>query len=182
MNQKERYFVSLVLFLVAALAGTDLFIDSREGVVFWHILIEGAVGIFALIGMGVLLKGALSLQKKIESERNAFSEYKKEAEVWRAESQKYVEGLSLAIDQQLTRWKLTNAEREVAFLLLKGLGLKEIATIRNTTEKTARIQSLAVYSKSGLAGRSELAAFFLEDLLPPMESPASRIESPPHQF
>jgi hypothetical protein len=35
-----------------------------------------------------------------------------------------------------------------------------------TTEKTARVQSMAIYSKAGLAGRSELSAFFLEDLLP----------------
>lgn len=32
-----------------------------------------------------------------------------------------------------------------------------------------RAQSAAVYAKSGLAGRTELSAFFLEDLLvPPM--------------
>ena len=53
------------------------------------------------------------------------------------------------------------------FLLLKGLSLKEIADIRHTTEKTARAQSGSIYAKSGLSGRSELAAFFLEDLLVP---------------
>lgn len=42
-----------------------------------------------------------------------------------------------------------------------------IAQLRNTAEKTVRSQSVAIYSKSGLAGRSELAAFFLEDLLGP---------------
>jgi DNA-binding CsgD family transcriptional regulator len=62
---------------------------------------------------------------------------------------------------------LTVSEKEVAFLLLKGLSLKEIAAIRETSEKTARAQSTAIYEKSGLAGRSELAAFFLEDLLAP---------------
>jgi len=50
------------------------------------------------------------------------------------------------------------------------MSLKEIAEIRNTAEKTARVQSMAVYSKSGLGGRSELSAFFLEDLLVPLES------------
>ena len=62
---------------------------------------------------------------------------------------------------------MSAAEKEVAFLLLKGLSLKEIAIARRTSEKTARVQSSAVYAKSGLAGRSELSAFFLEDLLPP---------------
>ena len=72
-----------------------------------------------------------------------------------------------AIDEQLDKWGLTSAEKEVAFLLLKGLSSKEIAHIRNTAEKTARVQSMAIYSKSGLANRSELSAFFLEDLLVP---------------
>jgi hypothetical protein len=35
----------------------------------------------------------------------------------------------LTIDQ-LSRWKLTSAEKEVAFLLLKGLSLKELAEVR----------------------------------------------------
>ena len=54
----------------------------------------------------------------------------------------------------------------MAFLLLKGMSLKEIAEIRDTAEKTARVQSMSIYAKAGLSGRSELAAFFLEDLLP----------------
>jgi len=52
---------------------------------------------------------------------------------------------------------------------LKGLSLKEIAEIRKTSEKTARAQCTPIYEKSGLSGRSELAAFFLEDLLVPKE-------------
>ncbi len=76
-------------------------------------------------------------------------------------------GLSSAIDAQLTKWRLTVAEKEVAFLLLKGLSLKEVVSVRGTSEKTARVQTIAVYAKSGLSGRSELSAFFLEDLLLP---------------
>lgn len=54
----------------------------------------------------------------------------------------------------------------MTFLLLKGMSLKDVAAIRGTNEKTARAQSMAVYAKAGLSGRSELSAFFLEDLLP----------------
>jgi hypothetical protein len=39
--------------------------------------------------------------------------------------------------------------------------------VRNTTEKTARVQSMSIYAKAGISGRSELSAFFLEDLLVP---------------
>jgi DNA-binding NarL/FixJ family response regulator len=55
----------------------------------------------------------------------------------------------------------------VALLLVKGLALKDVAQVRATSERTVRQQSLAIYRKSGLAGRAELAAFFLEDLLSP---------------
>jgi len=56
--------------------------------------------------------------------------------------------------------------------LLKGMSLKEIANIRSTAEKTARVHAMSIYAKSGLSGRSELSAFFLEDLLVPSASNA----------
>ena len=90
-----------------------------------------------------------------------------ESQRWRTEAQQAVRGLAEAIDRQLVRWDLTPAEREVALLLLKGLSLKEIARVRETTERTARDQARAIYRKAGVAGRSELSAFFLEDLLLP---------------
>ena len=90
-----------------------------------------------------------------------------EAARWRAEADEALRGLGAAIDRQCDRWELSAAEREVAMLLLKGLAMKEIAEARGTSERTARQQALAVYRKSGLGGRAELAAFFLEDLLLP---------------
>lgn len=167
MNQKERLVISLVLIIVAVMVTFDLITDSREGVVLWHILVEGSIGVSALFGVFYLFRGSVQLKRSLDKERTAFSDFKKEAEIWKAESRKYIEGLSKAIDQQLSKWNLTEAEKEVAFLLLKGMSLKEIAQIRETAEKTARVQAMAIYSKSGLAGRSELSAFFLEDLLVP---------------
>ena len=80
-----------------------------------------------------------------------------------------LQGLGAAIDRQFDRWALTPAEREVALLQLKGLRHKAIADLRNTSERTVRQQALAVYRKSGLNGRNDLAAFFLEDLLLPSD-------------
>ncbi len=170
MNQKERMVIAFVLLVIAVLVGFDLFTDSKEGVVLWHVFVEGFIAAVALFGVFYVLRGSIELKHRLEKEITDFSHFKKEAEIWKAESRKYLDGLSKAIDQQLTKWKLTTAEKEVAFLLLKGMSLKEIADIRNTVEKTARVQSMAIYSKSGLAGRSELSAFFLEDLLVPAES------------
>ena len=77
--------------------------------------------------------------------------------------------MSESIDMQLNQWNLTRSEKEVAFLLIKGLSTKEIAEYRSTAEKTTRAQATAIYSKSGLSGRSQLAAFFLEDLFLPKQ-------------
>jgi DNA-binding NarL/FixJ family response regulator len=69
------------------------------------------------------------------------------------------------IDQQFSSWQLSLSEKDVALLLIKGFSMKEIAEIRKTQEKTVRHQATTVYRKSGLSGRQQLAAFFLEDIL-----------------
>lgn len=169
MKPSERWVVSAILLVIAAFVGFDIYKDSREGVVAWHVLVEGGVALLALLGVFYLLRGNFSLKNRLHREMQDFSKFREEAEAWRADSKKYVDGLSKAIDQQMSKWNLSAAEKEVAFLLLKGLSLKEIADVRGTGEKTARVQSMAIYAKAGLAGRSELSAFFLEDLLVPQE-------------
>src|SRR3954470_17395969 len=88
---------------------------------------------------------------------------------WRDETRALLEGLGEAIDRQFVAWKLTEAEREVGLLILKGLSLKEIAGARVTSERTIRAQARSIYAKAGLSGRAALSAFFLEDLLAPTE-------------
>lgn len=88
---------------------------------------------------------------------------------WRSEARSYLDGLGRAINEQFSRWNLTEAEREVALLLLKGLSIKEIASVRATSERTIREQARSIYTKAGLTGRAALSAFFLEDLLAPIE-------------
>src|SRR4051812_1489802 len=87
---------------------------------------------------------------------------------WRDETRALLKGLGEAIDRQFSTWKLTEAEREVGLLILKGLSLKEIAGARVTSERTIRAQARSIYAKAGLSGRAALSAFFLEDLLAPM--------------
>jgi hypothetical protein len=43
--------------------------------------------------------------------------------------------------------------------------MKEIADARQVKEKTVRLQATSIYAKSGYAGRHELAAHFIEDLM-----------------
>jgi DNA-binding CsgD family transcriptional regulator len=163
----ERGVIAGVLALIALLAGTDMLVDLRQGASLWHVGAEAAVAAAACFGAFHLLRVAWRLRRRLDAQHRDFSAFRQQAEAWRTGSKKYLDGLSKSIDLQLDQWQLSAAEKEVAFLLLKGLSLKEIALARDTSEKTARVQSSAVYAKSGLAGRSELSAFFLEDLLPP---------------
>jgi DNA-binding CsgD family transcriptional regulator len=93
-----------------------------------------------------------------------------EGQRWRSEARTLLNGLGEAIDLQFSRWNLTEAEREVALLLLKGLSLKEAAQVRATSERTIRAQARSLYAKAGVTGRAALSAFFLEDLLAPIQN------------
>jgi len=88
---------------------------------------------------------------------------------WRDETRALLKGLGEAIDRQFLTWELTEAERDVGLLILKGLSLREIAAVRVTSERTIRAQARSIYAKAGLSGRAALSAFFLEDLLAPIE-------------
>ena len=90
-----------------------------------------------------------------------------ERDAWRMRAERALEGLGRAVDEQFDAWQLTPAEREVALFLLKGRGHKQIAAATGRSERTVRQHAVAVYQKSGLQGRAELAAFFLEDLVVP---------------
>lgn len=68
------------------------------------------------------------------------------------------------LNWQLIEWELTEAEGQIAAELLKGTAIKVIAGRRKTSEHTVRQQASTVYHKSGLQGRSEFSAFFLNEL------------------
>ena len=124
-----------------------------------------------LTSVGVVLLFRLS-QRQRDEQRTLVRDLevaRAQGQRWRAEARTFLNGLGEAMDAQFSRWHLTEAEREVALLLLKGLSLKEIATVRATTERTVRAQARTLYSKAGLTGRAALSAFFLEDLLVPTQ-------------
>lgn len=169
MNRSERLIILLVLLIIAVFTSLDAYNDYLEGVALWHISIEAIIAIIALVGVFYLIRGRFKLQQNLKKEKQLTGELQVEAQKWKQVSEKYVSGLSVEIENQLDRWDLTKAEKEVSFLMLKGLSNKEIAEVRGTTVPSIRAQTNAIYSKSGLSGRSELSAFFLEDLLLPQK-------------
>ena len=152
---------------IAILIGVDVAADYRSGTDLGHLLTETAV-------MAMALTGAVALWRQLRKARHQAEQLsvdlvaaRREAERFRDEAREALRGLGEAIDRQFVRWELTPAEREVGLLLLKGLSHKEVAAARSTSETTIRQQALSIYRKSGLRNRSELSAFFLEDLLLP---------------
>ena len=164
----------MLFIVIAVLMSTDLTIEFRRGVplalqTFELLIFTSALAGIAFHWWQMVSERRRSRQLDLElaaarAEANRWSE---DARRWNQEAQDVLQGLAAAIDRQFERWELTPAEREVALLQLKGLRHRDIAEMRKTSERTVRQQALAVYRKSGLNGRSDLAAFFLEDLLLP---------------
>lgn len=167
VSARERGIVVAVLLLIAVLVTIDVATDLHQGASAWHVVVETVAGIAAAAGALYLLHGTVRLRRRLARQARDLSAYRAQAVAWQAQARKQVEGLARSIDRQLDDWKLSAAEKEIAFLLLKGLSLKDIADLRGTGEKTVRAQSAAIYAKAGLGGRTELSAFFLEDLLVP---------------
>ncbi len=163
---RERLLFLAILTPVLTLTALDIYADYNEGGSLEHIALEGLLLALTGAGLIIILKKLLKSNEEIKSISRNLAQTEKDMDKWRKDAQKYLNGLSIAIDQQFERWQFTPAEKEIGFLLLKGLSFKEVASIRKTSERTVRQQSLVIYKKSGLAGRAELSAFFLEDLLP----------------
>jgi DNA-binding CsgD family transcriptional regulator len=172
---------SFALFaLIAALMATDVTIEFRSGVAVALQTFEIVIFSLALAGIGfhwwqmaAARRRSRHLDEELARVKAEAHQWSEDARRWKLEARQVLVGLGEAIDRQFERWGLTPAEREVALLQLKGLRHKAIAELRHTSERTVRQQALAVYRKSGLNGRSDLAAFFLEDLLLPVGNPAS---------
>ncbi len=76
-----------------------------------------------------------------------------------------VGGFQQSIERHFAEWDLTRAERDVALLTIKGLGIPEIARLRNTAVGTVKAQNAAIYRKAGVSGRAELISALIEELI-----------------
>jgi DNA-binding CsgD family transcriptional regulator len=149
-------FAFILLVLIA-----DLIADWRAHTPFIHMGLEIVAGGLALLGVAVLALRARADRARMGALRKDLHRAQEQARRWADGAQDTLRSLRSAIDGQFDQWELTPAERSVAFLLVRGLRLKEIATQRNTSERTVRQQALAIYRKAGVEGRTELAGFFL---------------------
>ena len=167
LHQKERRVVTVVLVLVILFGLQDFFEDLQDRGD-WLMIATDIAYVSIMIGLLAYIWRHVPLSRRRHSVylAEAAHRQRRDAETWRAQAAELLEGLGRMISKQLTVWGLSEAEQEIAVLLLKGFSLKEIASLRGTGERTVRQQAAQIYSKAGLSGRAELSAFFLEDLLP----------------
>ncbi|MEM5492022.1 helix-turn-helix transcriptional regulator [Hoeflea sp. AS16] len=72
---------------------------------------------------------------------------------------------AMVVNEKFERWALTRAELDVAWLVIKGFSIREIAELRGTSEGTIKSQCNAIYRKVGVSGRAQLLSLIVEDLL-----------------
>jgi len=164
---KDNVFPGMLLAAISLISALDIYSDLQEGSSIGHMSAEGLILLAALTGIFKIVKENMTIKEKNKNLYRSLEQSKQDIALWKNEADKHLKGLGAAIDKQMNHWKFTPAEKEVGLFLLKGFSFKEIASFRDTSERTARQQSLEIYKKSGMTGRAEFSAFFLEDLLSP---------------
>lgn len=153
---RRRRPVTLAFFLIvqsltAVFFVGDAIADIMEDDVSAHLYFEMLVALALALGVGL---GAIALRQTLEEMKA------QDAALASARG-----ALGDVIAAQFTDWGLTPAERDVAFLALKGLDVAEIAELRGRAAGTVRAQLTRIYAKAGVSGRAQFAAWFVEDLL-----------------
>lgn len=148
----KKYYPAIVLVLAALFFAYDIVSDllksSDDNL---HIFIECII----FLAISTVLYGEIGrvgrLKDQVKEERSKTARLSGE--------------LLAVMHNQFHQWALSPSEHKVALLLVKGLSMKEISEARQVKEKTVRQQAASIYAKSGYAGRHELAAHFIEDLM-----------------
>lgn len=161
----KELIIMLLLAIVVAGNLADVVYDYREGASVSHLAVElGLVvtsfSLIAMLSFGIWQQSRSNRKLKADLKSLESSRQQIPPEVVAARH-----SLAKVLQSQFEYWQLTSTEKEVSLFLLKGLSFKEIASVRNTMEKTVRQQASSIYRKAGVSGRHEFSAWFIEDFL-----------------
>lgn len=159
------WLITSILIVVMILNGIDVFVDIGLNVPLWHIIQESSLVLISGIGAVFLIFHIRRKSRRLKHLSSDLNQAKQQISSLNSKIDTEKKRYSQIIKEQFLEWKLTETEQEVAWLLLKGLSLKEVSVLRNTKEATVRQQASSIYSKSSLEGRHAFSAWFLEDLL-----------------
>lgn len=176
VGPRFRIGLTALLIAIATWGVVDLVLDRPQTWRSLHVLVEISFVLLSLGSVLYLWLGWMQTRSSLGQAEVRLAVNEVERDRWKGRATRLLHGLGVEIDLQFERWSLTPAERQVAMLLLKGLGHKEAASVLDRSERTVRQHAVSVYRKSGLAGRAELSAFFLEDLLLPMDFEGKQVQ------
>ncbi|MBL7664279.1 MAG: hypothetical protein JNM93_04045 [Bacteriovoracaceae bacterium] len=168
LQQKQTSTLLVIIastFMSLMLIAVDITHQLSTGIQLEFIMLELGICLSSLVGVSFAAVKFYE-EKRINNQLNTeLSQAKTDAEVWRKKTRSLSQQFIKAIEDQLKEWGLSHTENDIALLLIKGMSSKDIATLRNVTEKTIRAHSSAIYRKSGLKNRYELAAYFVDNFL-----------------
>lgn len=116
-----------------------------------HLIIEVIAVLGLILGVFLALVHIRLISKTAEQQKRTLTMFRGE-----------FDEIALA---QFQKWALSEAERDVALMTLRGLALAEIASARNTSVGTIKAQTNAIFRKSGLGSRTEFLSYFLDEFL-----------------
>ncbi len=165
MSKYKLMLLILALAIIAVANTLDMLNDLSLKVTTAHLLEEGVIVVFSLGLMGYLIFLLRKQSQLLDDLKSELGNNQQLLELQSEELSKARKEYSQIIRQQFEQWAFSETEKMTAYLLLKGLSLKEIAEVREIKEKTVRQQASNLYAKANLPGRHALAAWFFEDLL-----------------
>ena len=167
-SKKEYWVILVFLVLLTAYAAYEVYdelTDLGQGesplTVWMEILIVSASLGFVFYITRLLYKNMIQQARM----KQTLQQVRQQLHSSNQRLQQGKEAFRETVEWQLNEWQFTQTQKEVAFLLLKGLSAKEIADERFVQEKTIRNHLSAIYEKSGMPGKHVFCAWFFEGLL-----------------
>jgi|GEM_PF-1241321 len=124
--------------------------------------IESFIAISSFLVIRILYKELKQESKEKEQAEALISQLKRTNKILKNTENDFWKELG----SQFTEWSLTDSEKEIAILLLRGFSHQQIAGVRGKSLRTIENQSASIYQKSGMRGKLEFISFFLTPLLP----------------
>lgn len=157
-DRPDQQSLLIRLLPAATLAGAALFFA-------YDIVVDLLTGIDSLVHITIEFIVFVAITAVLATELRHVGQLHRAIRVEKSRTARLAGEMLQVMNSQFQVWGLTASESDVALLLIKGLSMKEIAEARQVKEKTIRTQAANIYAKSGYAGRHELAACFIEDLM-----------------
>lgn len=135
----------------AMFSAYDLFVDIRADVGVLHIALQILMSLILFAQMLFLFVNLVIVRVRIQALGQSIQLFKTKTRA--------------VIERQFHAWHLSEAERKVAFYILRGYDFGQIADFLEKAERTVRTQAVAIYKKTGFRNRAEFTGFFVETIL-----------------